>query len=49
MFEGEQPAARVLDEQSLIGAKQLLWDDERVQGVASIASSVANDMGVTKV
>ena len=49
MFEGEQLAARALDEQSLIGAKQLLCDDGGVQGVASIASSVVNHMGVTKV
>ena len=48
VLEGQHATAGVLDEQDLIGTKQLLGDDEGAQGITGIASGVADDVGVAE-
>ena len=47
LVDAEQPAARVADDDDLVGAEQLLADDQRADRVLGReAAGVADDVGV---
>ena len=47
-LQREHTATRMFDQQDLIGAQQLLADDQGADRIPSVSSCVANDMSITQ-